>query len=302
LYADTPNGKAKAQEVFQRFVAGEEIRGEELEMCRTDGSRVWISLSVRSIRDREGRVVASRSVVVDITDRKKLDQLKDEFIGLVSHELRTPLTVIMGSLNTVLSEGARLSPSETRQLLQDAAEESEVLSHLLGNLLELSRAQAKRLFLYTEPVSIHKVVEDSVDKIQKQSSGHQFVIDLAKELPLVHADPLRLERILYNLLENAVKYLPQGGKIQVFAKRERDHLVIGIADQGVGISIDDQAKLFGPFQRLDQPIGDRVKGAGLGLLVCRRLVEAHGGCIWIESELGKGSTFFFTLPLGQVGT
>ncbi len=302
LYADTPNGKDKAQKMFQGFVAGEEIRGEELEMCRADGSRVWVSLSVRAIRDREGRVVASRSGIVDITERKKLDQLKDEFIGLVSHELRTPLTVIIGSLNTVLSEGERLSPGEIRQLLQDAAEESESLSHLLGNLLELSRAQAERLFLYTEPVSIHKIVGDSVDKIQKQSLGHRFVIDLTRELPLVQADPLRLERILYNLLENAVKYSPHGGEIRVFAKPERDGLVIGIADQGVGISMDDQAKLFGPFQRLEQPIADRVKGAGLGLLVCRRLVEAHGGRIWAESEPGQGSTFFFTLPLEPVAT
>jgi signal transduction histidine kinase len=107
---------------------------------------------------------------------------------------------------------------------------------------------------------------------------------------------LRLERILYNLLENAVKYLPQGSEIRVFAKRERERLVIGIADQGVGISLADQAKLFGPFQRLEQSRLDGVKGAGLGLLVCRRLVEAHGGRIWVESEPGRGSTFYFTLP------
>lgn len=134
LYADTPNGKAKAQKVFQRFLAGEEIRGDELEMCRADGSSVWICLSARPIRDKEGRVVASRSTVVDITERKKMEQLKDEFIGLVSHELRTPLTVIMGSLNTVLSEGSRLHSSEIEQLLRDAALETETLSHLLGNL------------------------------------------------------------------------------------------------------------------------------------------------------------------------
>ena len=128
------------------------------------------------------------------------------------------------------------------------------------------------------------------------------MIDLTRELPLVQADPLRLERILYNLLENAVKYSPHGGEIRVFAKPGRDGLVIGIVDQGVGISMDDQAKLFGPFQRLEQPIADRVKGAGLGLLVCRRLVEAHGGRIWVESEPGQGSTFFFTLPLEPVAT
>ncbi len=104
--------------------------------------------------------------------------------------------------------------------------------------------------------------------------------------PPIHADQLRLERILYNLLENALKYSPQGSEIRVFARPEREHLVIGVADRGVGISVPDQAKLFGPFQRLEESRLDGVKGAGLGLLVCRRLVEAHGGRIWVESEPG----------------
>jgi len=248
------------------------------------------------LRNADGSI--SKLVVFrDITEHKKLDQLKDEFIGLVSHELRTPLTVIMGSLNTILTEGTRLSSAETRQLLQDATQETEALSHLLGNLLELSRAQAERLFLYAEPVSIPRVVQETVDKVKSLSSAHQFVVDLDRELPLVHADPLRLERILYNLLENAVKYSPHGGEIRVFAETDSDHVVIGIADKGMGITPEDQAKLFGPFQRLEPPTLDGIKGAGLGLLVCRRLVEAHGGTIWVESELGQGSTFFFTLPL-----
>jgi len=299
LYADTPTGKAKAQGVFQRFLAGEEIRDEELEMCRADGNKVWISLSVRSVRNKNGQVVTSRSVVVDITERKKLDQLKDEFIGLVSHELRSPLTVITGAVNTALTEAERLSPEETHQLLKDAALEAESLSHLLGNLLELSRMQANRLFLHAEPISVKKVIQSTVEEVKRQSSAHQFVVNLPRKLPPLYADELRLERILYNLLENAVKYSPQGGEIRVFVKPEEEYLVIGVSDQGSGISPADQAKLFRPFQRLEESRPDGVGGAGLGLLVCRRLVEAHGGRIWVESEPGRGSTFFFTMPLSH---
>lgn len=233
----------------------------------------------------------------DITERKKLDQLKDEFIGLVSHELRTPLTVITGAVNTVLSEGARLSLEETRQLLQDAALEADALSHLLGNLLELSRAQADRLFIYAEPTNLKNVVQNTVGKIRHRSSTHLFVVDMPKKLPLVYADQLRLERILYNLLENAVKYSPKGGTIRVFAKSEKQHLVTAVSDQGIGISLADQAKLFRPFQRLEEWNPDGVGGVGIGLLACRRLIEAHGGRIWVESEPTKGSTFFFTTPL-----
>gem|GEM_PF-3123221 len=267
-----------------------------------DGRLVVLDTSGVPFFDADGRLCGYRGIDREITERKKLDQLKDDFIGLVSHELRSPLTVVIGAVNTVLSEGSRLSPEETRQLLQDAAWEADSLSHLLGNLLELSRAQADRLFLHAEPVRVKNVVQDIVEQIRRQSSAHRFVIDFPKELPSVHADQLRLERIMYNLLENAVKYSPQGGEIRVFAKLESDRLVIGIADQGVGISVQDQAKLFGPFQRLEESRLDGVKGAGLGLLVCRRLVDAHGGRIWIESEPGRGSTFFFTLPLGHTAT
>ncbi len=419
LYADTPNGKTKAQEVFQRFSAGQEIRGEELEMCRADGSNVWISLSVRPIRDTRGRVVLSRSeavditerkqaqqeterfkavadnanygitmvtldnkfiysnkayaqmhgyevdeligkeytefyskeqlpvilrlndqllktgsftneevwhskkdgtifpalmnawildddngkplykvgIILDITERKKLDQLKDDFIGLVSHELHSPLTVITGAVNTVLTEGARLSPEETRQLITDAALEADALSHLLSNLLELSRAQANRLLLHAEPVSVARIIQDTVEEIKRRSSAHQFILDIPKKLPAVYADQLRLGRILYNLIDNAVKYSPQGGEVRVLVKPEEERLVIAVSDQGIGIAFSDQAKLFGPFQRLEESKLEGVRGLGLGLLVCRRLVETHGGRIWIESEPGKGSTFFFTLPL-----
>lgn len=297
LYADTPAGKAKAQEVFRRFVAGEEVQDEELEMRRADGGELWVSLSVRPVRDKEGQVVTSRSAVVDITKRKRLDQLKDEFIGLVSHELRIPLTVIIGAVNTALTEGSRLSPEEMCQLLQDAAWEADSLSHLLENLLELSRARADRLVLYTEPTSVEKVAQNVVEKISRQSSGHRFLIEFPKRIPHISADPLRVERILYNLLDNAVKYSPGGGEVRAFARREKGRLVIGIADKGVGISPHDQARLFRPFQRLEQPGLEGIKGAGLGLLVCRRLVEAHSGQIWVESEPGRGSTFFFTLPL-----
>jgi len=299
LYADTPNGKAKAQEMFQRFLAGEEIRNEELEMRRADGGEVWINLLVRPVRDKEGNVVAGRSEVVNITEHRKLDQLKDDFIGLVSHELRSPLTVIMGAINTVLSEGDYLSEEETRQLLKDAALESETLSHLLGNLLELSRVQAERLVLHAEAIDVKKVIQDAIEGVERQSSAHRFVVSTPQKLPPVYADPLRLERILYNLLENAVKYSPQGGEIKVTVKPDKEQLVIGVSDRGVGISPADQARLFAPFQRLEESRSSGIRGVGLGLLVCQRLVEAHGGRIWVESEPGRGSTFFFTLPLNQ---
>jgi PAS domain S-box-containing protein len=271
----------------------------ELKGRRSDGSMFDVLVLANLVTDADGEPLCSMASFVDITERKKLDQLKDDFIGLVSHELRSPMTVIMGALNTVLSEGAYLSEEETHQLLKDAALESETLSHLLGNLLELSRAQAERLVLHAEAIDVKKVVQDAIEGVKRQTAAHQFVVSTPQKLPPVYADPLRLERILYNLLENAVKYSPQGGEIKVSVKPNKEHLVIGVSDRGVGISPADQARLFAPFQRLEESRPGGVRGVGLGLLVCQRLVEAHGGRIWVESRPGRGSTFFFTLPLNR---
>lgn len=251
------------------------------------------------VKDISGGVQGLVLSLVDTTNRKKLEQLKDDFIGFVSHELRSPLTVIIGAVNTALSEEERLSQEEKHQLLQDAAWEAESLSHLVGNLLELSRAQADRLQLYAEPLRVNRIVQNVIERIRQQSPAHHFLIDLPKRLPKVYADQLRLERILHNLLENAIKYSPQGGEIRVFAERDGEYLVVGVSDEGIGISPIDQKKIFEPFQRLGESTLDEVKGTGLGLIVCLRLVEAHGGRIWVESQLGHGSTFLFTIPVSH---
>jgi PAS domain S-box-containing protein len=258
---------------------------------------IHLEVSTSPIFNEAGEVTGSVHVARDITERKKLEQLKDEFIGLVSHELRTPLTVISGCLSTVLTEWDRLPSGEVEQLLRDAALESESLSHLVENLLELSRFQAQQLTIYAEPTDVKTLVRETLNKIKRQAPSHKFVTSIPNKLPSIHADPLRIERILYNLLENAAKYSPPESEIKVSARAEPECLVIGVSDQGEGLTPSEQAKLFNPFQRLENSGLDRTRGAGLGLVVCKRLVEAHGGRIWVESEKGKGSTFLFTLPL-----
>ena len=296
LCAETPSGGEKARDLARRFLAGEEVVGEELEMVAADGSQLWVAFSARPIRDWRGRAIGGHCQMVDVTERMKVDRLKDEFISMVSHELRSPLTVIMGAINTALSEADRLPPEERRDLLRDAAWETESLSHLLENLIELSRAQANRLVLNVEPINIKGVVWDTLGRLRRQATECRFVVDIPGDLPLVSADEIRVGRILYNLLENAVKYSPDGGDIRVTARPEDGGVVIAVADRGIGMSAVDQEKLFGPFVRLDDAREKGIGGIGLGLVVCQRLIEVQGGRIWVESEPGRGSTFFFTLP------
>jgi len=263
---------------------------------RSDGSTFDVQVLANLVTDADGEPFCMMASFVDITERKKIEQLKDEFIGLVSHELRTPLTVIGGCLSTLITEWNRLSPSEVQQLLKDALLESESLSHLIENLLELSRAQAQQLSLYSERIDVKNLVRETLHKIKRQAPSHRFVTSIPSEPMLMHADPLRIERILYNLLDNAAKYSPPGSQIKVSAKAEPERLVIGVSDHGKGLSSSERARIFGPFQRLENSRPDQARGAGLGLMVCRRLVEAHGGEIWVESKKGRGSTFFFSLP------
>jgi signal transduction histidine kinase len=232
-------------------------------------------------------------ICMDITERKKTEQLKDEFIGLVSHELRTPMTIITGSLHTATSEG--ISPEDKEILLQNAIEGADSLSAILENLLELSRYQAGRLQIHREAVDMSMAVQSVIEKLQPRSEGHSFLLDLPEGPLLVEADPVRVERILYNLMENAVKYSPGQKLIKVFAFRENDIITTGVSDTGIGISPEELDRIFEPFERLEKTSSS--KGLGLGLVVCKRLVEAQGGRIRVESEPGKGSTFYFSLPV-----
>jgi PAS domain S-box-containing protein len=230
----------------------------------------------------------------DITQRKRNDEIKDYFIGMVSHELRTPLTVIIGALDVVREKG--LTQDERNGLIDDAFESAEDLSSILDNLLELSRRQSGRLHLSHSDVDIRQIATASAAMLKAKYTGHTFSVVQTEDMQPVRADAIRIRRILYNLMENAAKYSQEGSVVRVKVTQERDHLVVSVRDQGPGISPQDQARLFRPFERLEQT-SEQVKGLGLGLVVCKALVEAHGGKIWVESEPGKGSTFSFTLPL-----
>ncbi|MDD5039473.1 MAG: PAS domain S-box protein, partial [Dehalococcoidales bacterium] len=248
------------------------------------------------IKDSSGVVTGLVFSLIETTERKKAEQIKDEFIGMVSHELRTPLTVFLGAVKTAMAEG--ITVKDSRELLKDASQSAESMAHLVDNLLELSRYQSNRLTLNLNKINSAKVISEVVEKEKSHLGSHRLSVDIAENLPPVEADQVRLEQILINLLDNAAKYSPDNTEIRISAKQDSDHLLIGVKDKGKGIPQDEKDKLFQPFERLNETSVTRP-GLGLGLLVCRRLVEAQGGRIWVDSKAGKGSTFWFTLPIAH---
>lgn len=232
--------------------------------------------------------------VTDITAVKQAEKMKDDFLSIVSHELRTPLTVIIGALHTTNTPG--IPAAETKELLHDALDSAVFLAGMVENILELSLAKTRLPNFKAEQIDFGEIAWSVAHTINLRTPKHRICVDIPASLPDIAADKPKVERILFNLLENAVKYSPEGGEITVAAKPGSGSLQICVSDHGPGITGEDQKRLFQSFEQLAKE-RSAMQGLGLGLKVCRTLVEAQGGKIWIESTPGAGSKFFFTLPV-----
>ena len=257
------------------------------------GTTYW-DWTLTPLKDSREQVQGMVLSLIDVTERKKLDQAKDEFISLVSHELRTPLTIISGSLRTAMSEN--MPPEDIKTLIENAIDGSQSMDIIINNLLELSRAQSNKLELAAKSLDIYRTVDEVVEKVRLSYPERKYTIMKLADIQSIVADPVRFERILYNLVENAAKYSPDDSEIKIDIDTRDSSLLVSVTDQGIGIPKDRAHELFEPFKRLLTQ-SQHSKGMGLGLVVCKRLVEAHGGEIWVDSELEQGATLRFTLPL-----
>ena len=297
----TPQGRPYTRDTFplvKTIMNGEVCLGVEATLRGAGGRKMAVLINGAPFRRPEGRISGAVAVFQDVSKAKEAEQLKDEFMSLVSHELRTPLTSIKGAARTLLRHYSTFEEEMRQGLLQDIDEESDRLYRLVENLLDFSRSEAGMLRLATEPVQVGKVASRVVEDVRSRTPTHRFSVAFPSDLPPVEADPIRIEQVLRNLLDNAVKYSPEGGAIDVAGEVVGGRLQIGVRDEGVGIAPADHDRVFQRFHRGDA-VRSRSSGAGLGLAICQRLVEAHGGKIWVESEAGRGSTFYFTLPFVQ---
>ena len=255
------------------------------------GREVW--LSIRSVGFEEGTVYA----FTDLTEDRRLEQLKADFIATVSHELRTPLAAVHGAAKTLQRENVVAGTEVFEHLLALIAEQSERLAGMVDDILLASRIDSPELGLATGRVDVGPLAAEVVAAARAHASEQLQLELLAPPSPPVLADRERLRQVLTNLVANAVKYSPAGGRIQVDLQVRDGHLDIAVRDQGLGIAIAEQRLIFEKFYRVDVNMSRGVSGSGLGLYICRELVHRMGGTIAVESRPGEGSTFIVTLPL-----
>ncbi len=281
--------------IHERLRHGEHIEHFETVRRRKDGQVIHMSFSYSPIRDAQGRVVAVSTIGRDITERKEMEQMKDEMISAVSHEMRTPLTALLGYTEFMLDN--EVPADQQREYLQIILHESERLNELIGNFLDLQRLKSRKETFTWRPLPLQPLLEETVALFTRVSERHQITMDCPSDLPRICGDYRQLRQVFNHLVSNAVKYSPKGGAVSVTARREEDSVVITVRDEGIGISPQDLERIFERFYRVNNTARRVFGGTGLGLALVREIVTAHGGKVWVESALDRGSTFFVSLPV-----
>ena len=259
------------------------------------GTRRWQGLGPTAGHPR-ARAQAT-AIVRDISAIRALEELREGFVATVSHELRTPLSLIRGYAETLLH--IELEPSEQRDYLERIDEVSGRLSALVGQILDVTHLQADPLILERGPRAVHLARHPAARRPRDLGRSDRLVIDLPADLPPIEVDAARVGQILENLVENAFKYGPSDGLVAISAQIDGEWLAVAVDDQGVGIPATERALVTEPFHRAWNVRESRIPGTGLGLYICRRLVEAHGGRLWLEDRPDgrAGTRVLFTLPL-----
>jgi PAS domain S-box-containing protein len=257
---------------------------------RVEKREAWLSIS--AVGSDDGTVYAFR----DLTDQRRLERMRDEFVATVSHELRTPLASIYGAALTLRSRGE--GDDLQRQLVSIVAGESERLAHIVEEILLASQLTSGELALRLERVDAERLARRAVEAARPRLPENvSLELEAPDGLPAVSADEQKARQVLTNLIDNAVKYSPAGGRIGLRLERENGYVTIAVTDEGLGIPASEQERIFQKFYRLDPDMARGVGGTGLGLYICRELAERMGGNVKVASEPGAGSTFFFELPV-----
>ncbi|HEY2991030.1 MAG TPA: ATP-binding protein [Candidatus Binatia bacterium] len=300
-----PRRVSELEEISDKIRLIGVIRNLETQRKRKDGIVIDAALAVSLIRDGTGNVTGFLHLAKDITEKKRyeqrlkeLDKMKSDFVSNVSHELRTPLTAIKASVDNMLDGITGLLNEKQDRYLARIKSNTDRLARLINDLLDLSRIEAGRIDLKPSHLPLLQLAKE-VAEILRTVAGQKLIsLEVAADDgATAWADRDKVTQVLINLVDNAVKFTPHHGTVTIAVRKNGDQWAqVSVADTGPGMSGDQIGKIFDKFYRIDQSGKQKTKGTGLGLAISKALVEMHGGKIWAESKVGKGSTFFFTLP------
>ena len=283
---------ADIADTIQAALEHNDVRAQEINRASKDFQLVAVPIT--SEREEIRGVVA---IFHDISRLKQTDEIRRDFVANVSHELRTPLSIFRGNLEALL-EDENLGHDETRHIYSTMKRHSDRLNRLVEELLTLARLEAKETSLEFVPMDadtfLHRVARDWSKRLSKKNL--RLEVQTENNLPPFRADEFRLEQVMQNLLDNAVNYSPDGGKITVRATKHDEQIVLSVADEGVGISSEDLPRIFERFYRADKARSRELGSTGLGLSIVKHIAQLHGGDVRAESELGKGTTIRVALP------
>jgi len=274
-----------------------ELRVPDFEIVRPGPPDTHFQVNAAAVYDQKGEVQGSIFVFHDLTRIKQLENTRQEFVANVSHELRTPLSLIKGFVETLL-DGAEEDPSVATRFLKNIEKHTNRLTYLIEDLLTISRLESRQVILNLQDVDVSGLARKVIDDLESRASERSVRVENRLRPDLVaKADADRLQQVLFNLIENAIKYGKAGGVVVVDG-RERDDgmLECWVQDDGMGIPPEARERVFERFYRVDRARSRETGGTGLGLSIVKHIVQAHEGDVWVSSELGKGATFYFTLP------
>ncbi len=291
--------------VFTAFISSKQKiqQGAPLAECQFELGDKSIDASFAPVPRQEGISPSIVAVFRDVTRQARIDRLKEKFISVAAHELKTPMTALQGYSELLLSESAgKITPMQ-EDFLRVIKANVERLTELANNLLDVSHIEAGMVQLHIQELHLSDLVDEVMRTLQPEVERKKLslIVEVPRDLPAVWGDRSRLVQLLTNLMSNACRYTPGGGKVGIIARRANGHIQVDVMDTGIGISRQDQEQIFSRFFRADNPLIREMGGAGLGLSIAKSIVSLHGGEIWVDSELGRGSTFSFTLPLAKDG-
>ena len=288
--------------IFDRLCNCKRVAGVESIWKSQNGELIPIELNAAFLKDKEGDIIGGVIGVRDIRERRKIEEIemKNDFISNVSHELRTPLTSIKGSVANLLDGITGDLNESQREYLTIINNESDRLVRLINDLLDLNKLEARSIKFLPKKVEYMSIVSQVVSCLQDLAHEKGLCLELewAKTEMYILADRDKINQVLVNLINNAIKFTGQGGIMIVIGNSDNQTITTRIIDTGIGIPNEEVDKVFDKFYQIGKPTGDKNKGTGLGLAITKNLIEIHGGQIWVESEVGKGSEFCFTLPVG----